>query len=97
MTKLTLAEQRRLMRALPRHRIELARQHCRACEMKGEGVIDILKSVGKILGPVIKEVGPTVLKEFVLPFVKRKVEQRIAQGPGGKGLKLAGQGRRKKK
>ena len=52
--------------------------------MKGEGFSDILKSIGRVLGPIAKEIGPTVLKEFVLPFLKKKIS--------GNGLKLSGQG-----
>ena len=52
--------------------------------------MSILKSIGKVLGPVIKEIGPTVLKELVVPFIKKKMNGKGHTLPGG-GLKLAGQ------
>jgi hypothetical protein len=60
--------------------------------MRGEGFMDILKSIGKVLGPIAKEVGPVALKEFILPFLKTKM---AGQGlsPAGGALKLAGQGK----
>ena len=94
-TKLTKAQQKALLKALPAHRKNAVKAHCQ--QMKGEGFMDILKSVGSVLGPIAKEVGPTVLKEFVLPFVKKKIEGGGLSLPGG-ALRLAGQrGRGKKK
>ena len=86
-TRLTLPQQRALLRALPASRKNACKKHCHDCQMRGEGLKDILKSIGKTLGPVIKEIGPTVLKEFLLPMLKQKL---------GSGLKLAGQGKKKK-
>ncbi len=63
--------------------------------MRGDGFMDILKSVGSVLGPIARELGPTVLKEFVLPFVKKKLGGKGLSPPGA-GLRLAGQrGKRK--
>ena len=96
-TKLTIAQQKKLLSALPAHRKAAVKAHCTSCQMKGQGFMDILKSVGSVLGPIAKEVGPTVLKEFVLPFVKKKIEGGGLSLPGG-ALRLAGQrGRGKKK
>tara|TARA_R110000823_G_scaffold41021_2_gene108287 strand:- start:439 stop:888 length:450 start_codon:yes stop_codon:yes gene_type:complete len=87
--KLNLKQQRALIKALPAHRINDVKKHCKSCQMKGQGIGAILKSIGSVLGPIAKEVGPTVLKELVLPFVKYKLT-----GSGthlaGKGTKLAG-------
>jgi hypothetical protein len=82
--KLNLKQQRALIKALPAHRIKDVKKHCQSCQMKGQGIGAILKSIGSVLGPIAKEVGPTVLKELVIPFVKYKLT--------GKGTKLAGQG-----
>lgn len=66
-------------------------QKCVRCEvMKGNGMMDILKSVVKVLGPVAKEVGPKVLKDIVIPFAINKIKQKI-EGSSGDGLRLAGQ------
>ena len=70
-------------------------QKCVRCElMKGNGMVDILKSVVKVLGPVAKEVGPKLLKEIVIPYAISKIKQKIEgnRSPhGGDGLRLAGQ------
>jgi hypothetical protein len=81
---LSLVQQRALVKALPANRIKALKKHCQSCQMKGQGIGDILKSIGAVLGPIAKGVGPTVLKELVIPFVKYKLT--------GKGTKLAGQG-----
>ena len=104
-TRLTLPQQRALVRALPVHRMMAVRKHCSNCEMKGQGIMDILKSIGSVLGPLVKEVGPTVLKELIVPFIKGKMGKGLHNAgsglslPGG-ALRLAGQrghGKRKKK
>lgn len=87
MKKATKKEQRLMYDALPESRKKALAKHCKSCEQKGEGIMDILKSVGKFLGPVAKELGPVVLKEILLPFLKQKA------GVKGSGLKLAGEGK----
>ena len=67
-----------------------------------------MKKVGDFLGPIMKEVGPKVLKEFLLPFMIKKAKEHYGLGlhtaggglglagtglsPAGGALKLAGQG-----
>lgn len=95
--KLTVPEQRALMRALPSHRMAAVKTHCNSCQMKGQGIMDILKSIGSVLGPIVKEIGPTVLKELIIPFIKKKMAGGGLTLPGsgltlpGSGLRLAGQ------
>ena len=93
-TKLSLAQQRALIRALPQHRKMAVKKHCQSCQMRGEGITDILKSVGSVLGPVIREIGPTVLKDFVAPFIMKKIKQKISGSKKGDGLKIPGSGLR---
>ncbi len=93
-TKLSLAQQRAMLRALPKHRKMAVKKHCQSCQMRGEGISDILKSVGSVLGPIFKEVGPTVLKEFVVPFIMKKIEKKISGSKKGDGLKIPGSGLR---
>lgn len=91
--RLNLSEQRKLYGALPASRKNMVKKHCRACAMRGEGLGKILKSTGKVLGPVAKEIGPTVMKEIVVPLLREKMKSQKGKGltlPGG-GLKLAGQ------
>ena len=85
-TKLTVAQQRALYRALPASRKLAVKKHCQQCQMRGEGFMDVLKSVGKALGAVGKELGPTVIKEIIAPMVLKKY--------GGSGLTLPGGGRK---
>ena len=94
--RLTLVEQRKLLRALPKSRIDACRRKCHSCQMRGDGLGSILKSIAKTLGNVGKEIGPVVLKELVLPMIKKKIEGkglRPAGGGCGSGLRLAGRRR----
>jgi hypothetical protein len=88
--KLSLKEQRALLKSLPSHRMAAVKKHCQSCQMKGQGIGSILKSIGKFLGPIVKELGPTVLKELVIPFIKTKIGGGGIHLPGGS-LRLAGQ------
>ena len=88
--KLSLKEQRALLKSLPSHRMAAVKKHCQSCQMKGQGIGSILKSIGKFLGPIVKELGPTVLKELVVPFIKTKIGGGGIHLPGGS-LRLSGQ------
>lgn len=90
-TRLTTPQQRALLNALPAHRKNAVKAHCQSCQMRGEGFMDILKSIGGVLGPIAKEVGPVVLKEFILPFIKKKIAGN-GLSPAGGGLSPAGGG-----
>ena len=101
-TRLTVGQQRKLMRALPASRMVAVKKHCRSCQMRGEGLGDILKSIGKALGPIAKEVGPVVLKELIIPMLKKQAGLGLGVAGGGlgvagNGLKLAGSGAKKKR
>lgn len=92
---LTKAQQKQLL--VP-HK-SMIKKHSLNLAMKGHGIMDIVKQVSSFLSPIIQKVGPTVLKEFILPFLKKKMEGQglimAGQGllPSGDGLKLAGQGK----
>jgi hypothetical protein len=89
--QLSLAERRKLAKSLSAaHKAQIKRHAC-ACQMKGDGLLDIVKSVGKSLGSIGKAIGPTVLKELVIPLVRQKA------GIKGRGIALAGGGRKAKK
>ena len=92
MKRLSLPEQRKLLQSLPKHRLGMVKKHCESCEMKGEGVKEIIKKLESVLGPIVKEVGPTVLKELVMPYLKKKMKGKKggALTLPGAGLKLAG-------
>ena len=97
MARLTLSEQRKLARNIPM----AARQKGAGCCVKrmqdGEGFMDALKSVGNAIGPIVKVLGPTVLKEILLPLVKQKLSGKGLRLAGqGSGLRLAGQGVKRK-
>ena len=87
MKRLSVNEQRALVNAMPAHRMKNVITHCRECEMRGEGVKEIVKSVGKALGSIGKEIGPVVLKELIIPLLLAKGKKTL-----GMGLKLSGSG-----
>ena len=91
-----MKQQRDMVKALPAHRLSDVKKHCNHCSMKGDGIMDIIKSVGRVLGPIAKEIGPTILKELVMPFIKKKVSGKGLHVSGG-ALRLAGQGAKRKK
>ena len=78
--------------------------------MTGKGFLDTLKSFTKKASqdaekyglPILKVLGATVLKEILVPLAKKKiglgVKSHVGKGinTAGMGLKLAGQGRKKK-
>lgn len=94
---LTLNQQRSVVRLLPASKRASLKKRCEVCEMRGEGLFDIIKSAGKFLvkelGPIAREVGPTVLKELVIPLLKQKIVGSGLKTAGG-GLKLPGRGLR---
>lgn len=81
---------------MPTSRMKAVRRVCQNCEMKGDGLKSILSKVGRALGPIAKEIGPTVMKELVLPMLKKKLTGSGLSVPGGS-LKLAGQGRKRRR
>lgn len=93
--RLTLPEQRRLYQSLPAHRKKLVEaailKNHKGDDMKGAGLMDMVKSVGKALGHVAKEIGPVVIKEIVSAVIRNKMSGKGITLPGG-ALKLAGQG-----
>jgi hypothetical protein len=103
---LSMAQQRSLLRALPSTRRMAIKKHCVSCQMKGEGIKNIVDSVKKLLSSLNVKFGSTVLKEFILPFIKSKISGGALKLPGGAlrlsggSLRLAGQrgkGKRVKK
>lgn len=104
--RLTVAQQRKLLKALPAHRVSSVRKVCK--EQGGSGIKDVMAKARKALGPLAQEIGPTVLKEFVMPMIMKKISggalRKQSAGTArfcrGSGLRLAGQrgvGKRKKK
>ena len=102
-TTLTKKEQKAILKGIPAAQKNAVREHVRNLHQSGSGVMDILKSVSNFLGPIISQVGPTVLKEFIIPFIKKQMSGNGVELPGssgqgichsscGSGLKLAGQG-----
>jgi hypothetical protein len=98
-SKLTKAQQMAFLKALPPTHRKLVKAHFVKHVQAGGSFIDELKKFGSkavsFLGPVIKDVAPIVLKQFVLPMLQKKF-----MGSGlslaGSGLKLAGQGAKRK-
>lgn len=90
LTKMSIPEQRALYNALPESRKLAVKKHCQSCSQKGEGITDILKKIGDVLGPIVKELGPKVLEEIVAPLIIKFIKEKA--GLGGKGLQVAGSG-----
>ena len=97
---LTRQDKIKLVKALaPHHKAKLRRhlkEHVMAGRgMSGAGFMDFLKKIGSSLMPIVKAVGPTILKEVLVPLAKSKMGLGLSL-PGGS-LRLAGAGKRKKK
>ncbi len=99
--RLSQVQQRSLLNSLPASRKTAVKKYCRACQQSGDGIQDILKKVGAFLGPIAKEVGPKILKEFIIPLLLKKAQEKYGIDPSGQGLspaggtlKLAGQGKK---
>ncbi len=58
--------------------------------MRGQGIVDIIKSVIKTLTPMAKEIGTEAFKKVVVPYAINKIKEKL-EGKKGDGLKLAGQ------
>jgi len=97
--KLTKSDKVKLVNALSSAHKAKLRRHLREHTMAGKGMsgtgfMDFIKKVGNFLAPVVKAVGPTILKEVLLPLAKSKLG--LGLKPSGGGLRLAGQRRVKK-
>lgn len=100
--KLSVQQQRDLLN-IHRPLIQSHINHMSGSGMVGMGLGDIISKVKKFLEPImpmVKDIAPKIFKEYILPFVKGKIEGNglgIA-GSGlslpGRGLKLAGQGKK---
>jgi hypothetical protein len=99
MAKLTIPQQRALYKALSTTNKKKISDYCKKCEQSGEGVKEILKKIKGVLGPLLKEYGPKVLKEIIMPLLMKKTKEYVGLGlsVAGGSLKLAGQGDKKKK
>ena len=80
--RLTGAEQKRLLEALPSHRRMAVKRTCLGCQQRGEGIKDIMKKARATLGPIASEIGPVAFKTFILPMLLQKAG--LASGSGKK-------------
>ena len=97
--RISQVQQRSLINSLPASRKIAVKKYCRACQQSGDGIQDILKKVGAFLGPIAREVGPKILKEFIIPLLLKEAKQKYGIDPSGSGkpggaLRLAGQGKK---
>lgn len=74
------------------HKKKIAKVMGSNTEMSGEGFMDILKKLGSGLAEIVKAIGPIVLKEVIVPYVKTKMSGSGPRLPGGGVLHLPGQG-----
>tara|TARA_R110000822_G_scaffold56916_10_gene143558 strand:- start:620 stop:1006 length:387 start_codon:yes stop_codon:yes gene_type:complete len=96
MKRLTVPQQRMLIKGLTTANMKTVKKHCRACELRGEGIPAMTKSVSKMLLDLGKKVGPKVVKELIIPLLMKKAKEQAGVGlsPAGAGLRLAGQGKK---
>lgn len=99
MPRLSQEKQRAVLNSLSSNRKMSLKRYCRGCQQKGDGVKDVVKKAYDFLGPIAREVGPKVLKEFIIPLLLKEAKQKYGIDPGGSGkpggaLKLAGQGKK---
>jgi len=71
--RLSVAEQKRLLDALPSHRKMTIQRTCHACQQRGEGIKDIMKKAKNALGPIASEIGPLALKHLIMPMLLKKM------------------------
>lgn len=71
--KLTLAQQRKIVSCIPPERLRSVATVCNKCNQHGEGVKSAIAKARSVLGPIAQELGPTVMKEIVLPMLLKKL------------------------
>jgi hypothetical protein len=101
--KLSVAQQKALMKTISASQLNHMKRHCLACrKMGGNGLGDIFRSIKnkfKSAVPFIGDIGQKVLKDVllpkILPFAKNKLlpiaGNVLSKLISGSGLKLAGQ------
>lgn len=94
--KLTKADKVAMVRGLPASHKAILRKHMMGNgAMSGAGFMDFLKKIPSGLASVVKAVGPTLVKEILVPLAKSKMGLGMKKGkglkPSGGGLRLAGQ------
>ena len=112
--KLTKNQKQLLLNGLSASKKLAIKKICEKCkDHSGAGIKDVLKKVAKFLGPIAKQVGPVLLKEYVLPLILKTVNTKLGTDikmpgsgtspagsgtiPAGGALKLAGQGKKTSK
>lgn len=101
---LSTEEQLKIIHSIPNSKLDELASHLAvtkgAGKMKGSGWFgDAFAWLKKNVGPVLGDVGKTLLKDVLLPIIKQKISQKLGGGLGlaggkkGKGLKLSGQGK----
>ena len=80
--RLTKAEQIKLLSALPSSRVNSVRRVCEQCGHKGSGIKETLAKARSALGPIASEIGPVVLKQFIMPMLLKKL------GVSGEGCRI---------
>ena len=93
-------EQLRIIHSIPESKLNELASHLAmkgSGKMKGSGWFgDAFSWLKTNVGPVLGDVGKTLLKDVLLPILKQKISQKLGGGLGlaggkkGKGLKLAG-------
>jgi hypothetical protein len=93
MSKYTKEEQLKLIHAIPESKLNELASHLAVMQgsgkygKKGTGFWgDAWAWLKTNVGPVVSDIGKTLLKDILVPMLKQKISQKL----GGKGLSLAG-------
>ncbi len=99
-------EQLKIIHSIPESKLNELASHLAVIQGSGKGKKgsgfwgDAWGWLRSNVGPVLKDVGKTLLKDVLLPIIKQKVSQKLGGGLGlaggkmkkGNGLRLAGTG-----
>jgi len=96
--KLSIAQQKALMKTISVSQLNHMKRHCLTCKMGGAGLGDIFRSIKnkfKSVLPFLGDIGGKVLKDTLLPLASKKLlpiaGNLLSKVLGGGGLRLAGQ------
>ena len=97
MAKLSLSDQRELVKTIEAQRKNEIKKFVRERQMAGEGVKEIATKVRNFLTPIAREVSPIILRELIIPYLIKEGKQYLGLSETtkyGGALKLAGQGKK---
>ena len=102
--RLTVNQQKAVLQSLPPAKKAQLKKQARIYQAQGHSIPEIVRKVASMIGSLAKEITPIVFKQFIVPLLLKKAKDHYGLGLSvaggsccGGSLKLAGQGRRKRK